>query len=217
MFDPMQDLGPRLKSIRLASDKSLREVARGLEVSPSFLSQIENGKSYPSVATLYSLARYLGVPIDTFFAATFEEKSPQNSSSGEITSRTLIDSPADAWDEGGARVSLINPQNRSLLTMESGIRWERLAATQDGEVNFMEIIYEPGVGSNGKGELVFHDGYEYGYALEGEIELTIGESVLNLSKNQSIGFDSSMPHRFQNTGSAVFRGIWFVHGCHPKK
>jgi transcriptional regulator with XRE-family HTH domain len=217
MFDPMQDLGPRLKTIRLASEKSLREVARSLEVSPSFLSQIENGKSHPSVATLYSLARYLGVPVDTLFAATFDEKSSNNSSAGEVTSRTLIDSPADAWDEGGARVSLVNPQNRSLLTMESGVRWERLAATQEGEVNFMEIIYEPGAGSNANGELVVHDGYEYGYALEGEIEVTIGESVLNLSKNQSIGFDSSMPHRFQNTGSETFRGIWFVHGCHPKK
>lgn len=213
----MQDLGPRLKAIRMASQKSLREVARTLDVSPSFLSQIENGKSQPSVATLYSISRYLGVPVDTLFAATFETSKSKNPSTAEVTSRTLIQRPADAWDEVGARVSLVAAQNRSVLNMESGVRWERLAATQEPDINFMEIIYEPGAGSNTNGELIVHEGYEYGYALDGEVEITIGDSVLNLSKNQSIGFDSSIPHRFKNTSSEPFRGIWFVHGCHPSK
>ncbi len=213
----MENLGPRLKTIRLASEKSLREVARRLDVSPSFLSQIENGKSQPSVATLYALARLLGVPVDTLFAPTFDGAAPLTPVDEEIINRSLIQHPTDAWDEGGARVSLINPQNRSVLTMDTGVRWERLAATHEADINFMEIIYEPGAGSNANGELIQHDGYEYGYALDGEIEVTIGDSVLNLSKNQSIGFDSSIPHRFRNTGTVTFRGIWFVHGCHPAK
>ncbi len=217
MFDPMVNLGPRLKTIRLASDKSLREVARRLDVSPSFLSQIENGKSQPSVATLYALARLLGVPVDTLFAPTFDGDAPLTPNDEAIVNRAFLDHPTDAWDEAGARISLINPQNRSVLTMDTGVRWERLAATHEADINFMEIVYEPGSGTNASGELIVHDGYEYGYALDGEIEITIGDSVLNLSKNQSIGFDSSIPHRFRNTGSVTFRGIWFVHGCHPSK
>ncbi len=215
MFDPMVNLGPRLKTIRLASEKSLREVARRLDVSPSFLSQIENGKSQPSVATLYALARLLGVPVDTLFAPTFDGDASLTPNDEAVVNRGLINHPTDAWDEAGARISLINQQNRSVLTMDTGVRWERLAATHEADINFMEIVYEPGSGSNASGELIEHDGYEYGYALDGEIEITIGDSVLNLSKNQSIGFDSSIPHRFRNTGSVTFRGIWFVHGCHP--
>jgi transcriptional regulator with XRE-family HTH domain len=211
----MVNLGPRLKTIRLASEKSLREVARRLDVSPSFLSQIENGKSQPSVATLYALARLLGVPVDTLFAPTFDGDAPLTPNDEAVVNRGLINHPTDAWDEAGARISLINQQNRSVLTMDTGVRWERLAATHEADINFMEIVYEPGSGSNASGELIEHDGYEYGYALDGEIEITIGDSVLNLSKNQSIGFDSSIPHRFRNTGSVTFRGIWFVHGCHP--
>jgi len=213
----MVNLGPRLKTIRLASEKSLREVARRLDVSPSFLSQIENGKSQPSVATLYALARLLGVPVDTLFAPTFDGDAPLTPNDEAVVNRGLINHPTDAWDEAGARISLINQQNRSVLTMDTRVRWERLAATHEADINFMEIVYEPGSGSNASGELIEHDGYEYGYALDGEIEITIGDSVLNLSKNQSIGFDSSIPHRFRNTGSVTFRGIWFVHGCHPAK
>ena len=37
----------------------LRELARRIGVSASMISQIENGKSQPSVATLYSLERNL--------------------------------------------------------------------------------------------------------------------------------------------------------------
>lgn len=217
MFDPMVNLGPRLKTIRLASEKSLREVARRLDVSPSFLSQIENGKSQPSVSTLYALARLLGVPVDTLFAPTFDGEARHTPNDDTLVNRALLDNPTDAWDEAGARISLINPQNRSVLTMDTGVRWERLAATHEADINFMEIVYEPGSGTNPTGELIVHDGYEYGYSIDGEIEITIGDSVLNLSKNQSIGFDSSIPHRFRNTGSVTFRGIWFVHGCHPSE
>ena len=98
--------------------------------------------------------------------------------------------------------------------MDSGVTWERLAATAEKSVNFMEIVYEPGAETNKSGEMIFHEGFEYGYALEGELEATIGDLVLQLSAGHSLGFDSSIPHRFRNTSGKKFRGIWFVHGCH---
>src|SRR5215207_1769021 len=66
-IDPAVNLGSRLRQARLDSDMTLRELARTLGVSPSFVSQLENGKSQPSVATLYSLAQLLGVSIDQLF------------------------------------------------------------------------------------------------------------------------------------------------------
>ena len=60
-------LGGKLRLARRQAGLSLRELARQLSVSPSFLSQMENGKSQPSVATLYSIAQVLGVSIDELF------------------------------------------------------------------------------------------------------------------------------------------------------
>jgi quercetin dioxygenase-like cupin family protein len=97
--------------------------------------------------------------------------------------------------------------------MDSGVTWERLAATAEESVNFMEIVYEPGAETNKSGEMIFHNGFEYGYAIVGELEVTIGDLVLQLSAGHSMGFDSSIPHRFRNTSNTQFRGIWFVHGC----
>jgi transcriptional regulator with XRE-family HTH domain/quercetin dioxygenase-like cupin family protein len=214
MPDPIKRLGPRLKEVRLESKLSLREIARQLKVSPSFISQIENGKSHPSVATLYALANLLDVSIDVLF----ESKSADKDKSAKVAkspkvSRATFDAPADAWDSSGARISFMNSSNRSVIVMNSGVRWERLAATADDSVNFMEIVYDAGSESNDSGELLIHDGYEYGFALDGEIEVTVGDLVQTISKGDSIGFDSTIPHNFRNTSKAPFRGIWFVHGC----
>jgi len=62
----------------MASEKSLREVARALDVSPSFLSQIENGKSYPSVATLFLISQYHGISLDALLAPSFDINNSRN-------------------------------------------------------------------------------------------------------------------------------------------
>ena len=214
MTDAIAHLGSRLKEIRLKSGLSLHEIARQLDVSPSFISQIENGKSQPSVATLYAFAKLLSVPVDVLFQSSGEVDIDSDKQLGVDVSRKNLAHPTDAWDSSKARISSINPNNRSLITMDSGVTWERLAATAEKSVNFMEIVYEPGAETNKSGEMIFHEGFEYGYALEGELEATIGDLVLQLSAGHSLGFDSSIPHRFRNTSGKKFRGIWFVHGCH---
>ena len=212
MTDPIAYLGSRLKEIRLKTGVSLREIARQLDVSPSFISQIENGKSQPSVATLYGLAKLLSVPVDVLFEPAGEPVSELAKQYDVEVNRNNFYHPTDVWDSSRARISAVNPNNRSLITMDSGVTWERLAATSEESVNFMEIVYAPGAETNKSGEMIFHDGFEYGYALEGELEVTIGDLVLQFSAGHSMGFDSSIPHRFRNTGSTKFRGIWFVHG-----
>ena len=72
MSDAVAQLGSRLKEIRVKTGLSLREIARQLNVSPSFVSQIENGKSQPSVSTLYAMAKLLSVPVDVLFQSSGE-------------------------------------------------------------------------------------------------------------------------------------------------
>jgi HTH-type transcriptional regulator, competence development regulator len=63
-----ESLGRYLKSARLGSNMTLREVeeATGKEVSNAYLSQLESGKIMkPSVHVLYALSTSLGVPYET--------------------------------------------------------------------------------------------------------------------------------------------------------
>ena len=91
--EPVVKLGVRLKQVREKSGQSLRAVARQLGVSPSFLSQLENGKSQPSVATLYSLTQLLDVSIDELFAADHVEvaEESQSRSPGSASVATALE------------------------------------------------------------------------------------------------------------------------------
>lgn len=208
----MDNLGSRLKNLRLKAGLTLRQLARQAELSPSFVSQIENGKSQPSVATLYAFAKLLNVSIDELF----------DQRAGEAERPVVVDgwgrsgdrNPTNAWhpSEYANRVSVVHPSHRSILTMAEGVVWERLAATPEHAVNFMKITYAPGATSTAGGDLVSHEGYEYGYVLKGTLEIVVGSETFTLKEGESMGFDSMIPHVLRNVGEGPFEGIWFVHG-----
>jgi transcriptional regulator with XRE-family HTH domain/quercetin dioxygenase-like cupin family protein len=208
----MDNLGSRLRTVRLKAGWTLRELARQAGVSPSFVSQIENGKSQPSVATLYVFAQLLSVSIDELF-------DPRGGD-GERPAATRrrasngVPNPSHAWhpSEYANRVSVVHPSHRSSLTMADGVIWERLAATPEHAVNFMKITYSPGATSTGGGAPISHEGYEYGYVLKGTLEIVVGSETFILHEGESMGFDSMIPHVLRNVGDGEFEGIWFVHG-----
>jgi transcriptional regulator with XRE-family HTH domain/quercetin dioxygenase-like cupin family protein len=209
----MDNLGQRLKAVRLKAGMTLRELARQAEVSPSLISQIENGKSQPSVGTLYSFSKLLNVSVDELFD---EREAPDlgRAVNGYAVNGTGVMDPIHAWQpsEYSNRVSVVHPSHRPHLTMAEGVVWERLAATPEHAVNFMKISYAPGATSTAGGDLMTHDGYEYGFVLAGEVEATVGDEVFLLHEGESLGFDSKIPHVLRNPGTITFEGIWFVHG-----
>jgi len=104
----MSNLGPRLRDVRMRSGLSLREVARQLGVSPSFVSQMENGKSQPSVATLYSMAQLLHVSIDELF-----EREPGDQAGAGAPVTDPLHAPAalvaEARNQNGASAQVHPP------------------------------------------------------------------------------------------------------------
>lgn len=60
----MKTLGERIRELREAKDYSLREFARELNLSPSFFSDIELGRRFPSDEVLTRIAKELGEPLE---------------------------------------------------------------------------------------------------------------------------------------------------------
>jgi transcriptional regulator with XRE-family HTH domain len=230
VVEPVVNLGARLRDVRLRSGLSLREVARQLSVSPSFVSQLENGKSQPSVATLYAMSQLLDVSIDELFAAPpvdaptgapeplraiSDTKGLTRPSVGvSPVSRSDFSSPGNAFPSDGSppRVSLSRPGERPRLEMDTGVVWERLAARVD--LDFLEIVYPPHSSSTNDGRMMQHSGSEFGYLLEGELEVTVGFDTFTLHAGEALGFESFQPHLFRNLGEVPARGIWFVQHPH---
>ncbi len=209
---PMDRLGGRLKELRQNAGFSLRELARQADVSPSLVSQIENGKSRPSVSTLYTFARLLNVPVDVLFDA--EQAGEQPLVAHNAPGHVEATDPTNAWhpSEYATRISVIHPSHRAHLRMTEGVDWERLAATPERDISFIKITYAPGAASTENGSLMTHEGFEYGYVISGVVEVTVGNETFVLHEGESVGFDSTIPHVFRNIGDTDFQGLWFVHG-----
>jgi transcriptional regulator with XRE-family HTH domain len=61
MDDEAKKLGENLKEIRLEKGVTQTSIAKALGVDRSFVSNIENGKTNPTLSTITSLAKALGV------------------------------------------------------------------------------------------------------------------------------------------------------------
>jgi anti-sigma regulatory factor (Ser/Thr protein kinase)/DNA-binding Xre family transcriptional regulator len=67
------DIGSKLKEVRALKGMSLRQLAKRVEVSASFLSQLEQGKCRPSLETLDRISAALGVRVEYLLR---EEEKP---------------------------------------------------------------------------------------------------------------------------------------------
>ena len=59
-----EQLGRNMKRIRSKKKMSQGDIARALEVDRGYISNIENGKKNPTIATIQKLANALGVSAD---------------------------------------------------------------------------------------------------------------------------------------------------------
>ena len=200
-------VGERLREARQERGVSLRALARDVGVSPSLISQIETGKSQPSVSTLYAITSALGVSVEYVFEARAAEPADPVAP-GRPTAGSLLDVLGSAR---GQRVGpVIRPADRQVLALDSGVTWERLGHLPDTHVDFLLITYQPGGSSSSSGLPMRHSGSEYGYVLSGELILTLGFDEHRLRPGDSVCFSSSRPHRYCNEGSTPAIGVWFV-------
>ncbi len=195
-----EHVGPELRTARLAQRKSLRSVATAVGVSASLLSQVETGKTQPSVSTLYALVSHLGLSLDELMGLT----AAGDESGGQ--------SPATTRSVEGAVVQ--RATDNPVLEMDNGVRWERLAVNAVGEVNPLLVTYPAGATSSLEGRLMRHSGTEYALIIEGELTLQLEFTRYTLRAGDSLCFDSSRPHLFLNASGATCRGVWFNLGRH---
>ena len=106
----------------------------------------------------------------------------------------------------------MHPDDRHVIDLDSGVRWERLTTHDHEDVDFLHVIYDVGGSSAGDNVVMRHPGREYGYILSGHLGLQLGFEQHKLGPGDSIGFDSTTPHRLWNLGEEPVHGIWFVVG-----
>ena len=141
------DLGLRLRAARERKNIGLRELARRLGVSASLISQIETGKSEPSINTLFAIVSELELSVNEIVFEPTHDGQPSTSGSDRAGDGTPGRHPrdpspvpvADAPDSPVQRGT-----SRTSISLESGVSWERLTSQPDHNVDFLLLRYPPG-------------------------------------------------------------------------
>lgn len=160
----------------------MRELAAKVDLSASFLSQIEQGKASPSIENLKKIANYLEVKVSYLIE---EEDEALSSFHIKKEDRRYVES--------------IDSKTTIALLTSSKI-----------EKNMEPIMYEikPG-GESGRG-FFNHNGEEFVYIIEGSLDIYIEDQVTTLNEGDSFYFKSSLNHRFKNSGKKLTKALWVV-------
>lgn len=189
-------VGQNVRAERERLGISVRELARRLGVSASFLSQFELGQSKAAVNTLFAIASELNLSLDELLGSSVD------------TARdgSLAPPPAPTVDDKAELAVLAE-----YLTLQNGVRWKRLADTSaDHHVQFLLTEYDPGSDSAPGDSPQRHVGDDYGYVLEGQLTVEVDGVEQTLGAGEAIHLRGDVPHRLRNTSDHLVRAIWFV-------
>lgn len=201
-------IGPALRQARLQRKLSLRSAASAAGISASLLSQVETGKSQPSVSTLYALVSHMGISLDELLGIG-GGRSDQG-----VSAATTPSAPAEYRASGPSSDVVQRAADNPVLEMANDVRWEKLAVGGRSDVDALLVTYDPGAASSVDRKLMRHSGTEYAYLLSGELTLLLDFDRHLITAGDSLCFDSTRPHMYVNQGAEPARGVWFVSGRH---
>jgi transcriptional regulator with XRE-family HTH domain len=163
-------IGHEVRAYRKKLGITVTDLASATGVSVGMLSKIENGNISPSLTTLQTLSRALGVPITAFFRGFEEPRSATFVKAGQGVNIERRGTRA------GHQYSLLGhiDNNTSGVTVEPYL----ITLTKDSDV-FPTFQ---------------HEGMEFLYMLEGEVVYRHGEQLFTMQTGDSLFFDADAPH-----------------------
>ena len=166
-------LGPNLRRLRVRRGLSLERLARASGVSRAMLSQIELGRSTPTINVLWKVARAVNVSFATLLG------QDARASSTVVLER--------------ARAKLLTSQDgafssRALFPVDTACKAE-----------FYELRLAPG--GVERAEAHAAGTTENLVVTSGALELTIGDERLLLHESDAVHFVADVPHQYKNSGS----------------
>ncbi|WP_407461381.1 cupin domain-containing protein [Methanobrevibacter sp.] len=167
----------KVKSIRERQNMSIEELAEKSDVKLEVLKAMENGEIIPSLTPLTKMAKALGVRLGTFL-----DDTPQL---GPVVVR------------GGKPDNVLYFSGREDVTNSTNLEFHSLGAGKiDRNIDpfIIDITYEKDY------KLSSHEGEEFIYVLEGEIEVEYGKDKFTVAAGDSIFYDSVVPHHLHSTG-----------------
>lgn len=167
------EVSRRIKEFRLEKRLTVQELANRSEVSKGLISQIENGRSIPSLPVLFDIIQSLEISISNFF---------------------------DGLNMATPNIIVQRKKDYESFTKEDakGFLYRRILVKNMPASTVDFVILE--LNKNSKREEVSTEAFEYKYIIQGECEYLINGDKYQLKEGDSLFFDGRLLHVPRNTG-----------------
>ncbi len=175
-------VGSKIKSVRESKNISVEEIAERSGLSIQQIVSIESDQNLPSLGPLIKIARALGVRLGTFL--------DDNDELGPVVCRA---------EERKDSISFSNDSVDARKHME----YHSLARQKTGR-HMEPFIIDIQPSEKKEFKLSAHEGEEFIYVMEGDIEIDYGNEKYTLHEGDSIYYDSIVAHHVHGvTGKAA--------------
>ena len=175
-------VGSKIKGLRETKNLSLEEIAERSGLTVEQITSIENDQNLPSLGPLIKIARALGVRLGTFM--------DDNDALGPVVCRA-------ADREATRSISFSNDSSISFSNGATDARkhmeYHPLAQQKAGR-HMEPFVIDINPEDAPNFQLSAHEGEEFIYVMQGEVEIVYGKETYNLKEGDSIFYDSIVNH-----------------------
>ncbi|MBP8626295.1 MAG: helix-turn-helix transcriptional regulator [Syntrophorhabdaceae bacterium] len=174
------NIGNKIKELRVSKNLTIKQLAESVECTPSLISQLERNKTDPSIAMLKKIADALHVNIVDFFMTDIED-------SDIVThANERVDIQLNRWD---AKIQSL------------------VKAVRNKKMQPFYTVIKKGGGSHG---MYSHEGEEFGYIIQGQMDLIFNDKIFTIKEGESFYFSSHIPHDWGNSGDKDVIVLWVI-------
>lgn len=172
-------IGAKVKLVRENRKLSIEEVSERSNLSVEQIESIENGSLVPNLTPLIKIARVLGVRLGTFM--------DDDENLGPAVTRAQDKKEVTRFSDRGNAVN-------------SDLDFYTLAQNKAGR-HMDPFVIDIFPSSEEEVKLSTHEGEEFIYVLEGEVEIRYGKDTYVLCKGDSIYYESIVAHHVHSHGN----------------
>ncbi|MCQ2613638.1 MAG: XRE family transcriptional regulator [Treponemataceae bacterium] len=174
-------IGEKVRTIRESRKLTIEDVSERTNLSAEGIERIEKGELIPGLTPLIKIARVLGVRLGTFMDDQ-EDLGPVLVRSKDSENQNSVTRFSERNNAASSDLDFYTlAQNKADRHMDP----------------FVIEVFPP---SHEEVKLSTHEGEEFIYVLDGEIEVMYGKDVYELSAGDSIYYDSIVAHHLHARG-----------------
>ena len=199
------ELGGKIREERNKRRLTLEAVSKRTGLSRSLISQVERGKTEPSITTLKKIAATFGFSVVNFFSRNGNGVSTKGWEYPQASPERSVAQPEYIRD-----IQVVRSDRRKRFALPgSNVVYDLATPDMNRQMELLHMVVKPGE-TSGHEPMVDLQGEKIGLVLKGVLEVTVNDEVFLLDEGDCIYYPANVPHCWRAVKGESIEVIWVL-------